>query len=301
MTALMAALGRALRPMCYGWWALGAVVLTLWFVAPPALAQEGEAAPEEAADAAHEEAAEEEHTTHYPLEIPERQSWSFSGPFGKYDAEQLQRGLQVYRQVCAGCHGLERVAFRTLADENGPYLSEEEMRAVAESYMVVDEDTGERRPGRPADYFPGSNVPTAPDLSLMAKARKVGDGFRWILDAFTQYQEGGPNYIHALLTGYQEPPEGHEVQPGLFYNPYFVSGEALSMAPPLRSDGQIAYGDGTPETVEQYAADVSAFLMWTAEPKLTERKRLGFQVMVFLLVFVGLTYLAKRQVWSKEH
>lgn len=291
------ALRRALRPVCAGWWTLAGFVLLLWLTAPPVLAQEEEAASAEAADL---EAEEDHATPHYPLEIPERRSWSFSGPFGTYDADQLQRGLQVYRQVCAGCHGLERVAFRTLTSEGGPFLSEEEMRAVAEAYFVVDPETGERREGRPADYFPGSNVAEAPDLSLMAKARGVGDGFRWLLDPFVQYQEGGANYIHALLTGYQDPPEGQEVPPGLFYNPYFVSGSALSMPPPLR-DGAVAYADGSPETAEQYATDVAAFLMWAAEPKLVDRKRLGFQVMIFLIVFAGLTYFAKRKVWSKEH
>ena len=262
------------------------------FFALPLHAQEEGAAPAE---------AEEHEAPHYPLEVPDRQSWSFAGPFGTYDPAQLQRGLQVYREVCAGCHGLERVAFRTLADENGPYLSEEAMRAIAASYNIIDADTGERREGRPADYFPSSNVPTAPDLSLMAKARASGEGFGWLIDWLIQYQESGVNYIYAILTGYgHEVPEGVEVPPGTFFNPFFLGGPALSMPPPL-SDGRVSYSDGTPETVEQYAADVTAFLMWAAEPKLVDRKRLGFQVMVFLIVFAGLTYLAKRQVWAKEH
>lgn len=307
---------RALfRQACAGWWALAALVVTLWLFAPPVSAQEAEPAPE-AAEAGAEpssgpdeaEPGEEEHAEeddhgepHYPLETPDRRSWSFAGPFGTYETAQLQRGLDVYLSACAGCHGIERVAFRTLTSETGPYLSEEQMRAIAETYTIVDEVTGERRPGRPSDYFPGSNVLNAPDLSLMAKARAVGEGFRWMIDAFTQYQEAGPNYIHALLTGYEEPPAGTEIGQGLFYNPYFVSGVALAMPPPLRSDGQISYDDGTPETVEQYAEDVAAFLMWTAEPKLNDRKSLGFQVMIFLIVFAVLTYLAKRTVWRKEH
>ena len=175
------------------------------------------------------------------------------------------------------------------------------MRAVAASYSIVDADTGERKEGRPADYFPTPPFPSEPpDLSLMAKARGVGDGFRWIVDAFTQYQEGGVDYIYALLTGYQQAPEDYELEPGVFYNPYFVAGEALAMPPPLR-DGMSLYDDGTPETLDQYAADVAAFLMWSAEPTLVDRKRLGFQVMVFLIVFAGLAYLAKRRVWAKEH
>ncbi len=266
------------------------------FALAPAMAQD-------ASQPATEEAPAEHAAPHYPVETPERRSWSFAGPFGTYDAAQLQRGLQVYEQVCAFCHGLDRVAFRTLTSETGPFLSEDEMRAVAASYQVVDADTGERREGRAADYFPtpayGGNG-TPPDLSLMAKARRVGYGFRWLLDPFTQYQEGGADYIYGLLTGYEPAPEGATVPPGTFYNVHFNAGDAIAMPPPL-SDGRVRYSDGSPETVEQYAADVTAFLMWTAEPKLGDRKRLGFQVMVFLIVFAGIVYLAKRKVWSKEH
>ena len=270
----------------------------LFHMAPlPASAQEPASAEVEEA---HDD--EEHEELHFPLEIPERQDWTFDGPFGKYDADQLQRGLQVYREVCGLCHGLARVAFRTLASETGPFLSEEEMAAVAAAYQVVDEDTGERRPGRASDYFPTPAFPgPPPDLSLMAKARGVGDGFRWVLDPFTQYQEAGVDYIYALLTGYgAEVPAGIDVPPGTFFNPYFIPGPAIGMPPPLR-DGQVAYHDGTDETVEQYAADVSAFLMWAAEPTLADRKRLGFQVMIFLVVFAGLAFLAKRTVWAKEH
>jgi ubiquinol-cytochrome c reductase cytochrome c1 subunit len=261
-------------------------------------------AQEPASAAIEEELAEaEEHAEfHYPLEVPDRQQWTFDGPFGRFDPAQLQRGLQVYRQVCGLCHGLERVAFRTLTSETGPLLSEEAMREIAASYRVADEDSGELREGRPADYFPTPAFPgNPPDLSLMAKARGVSDGFRWLLDPFTQYQEAGVDYIYALLTGYgHEPPAGIEVPQGTFFNPYFIAGPALSMPQPLR-DGQVSYDDGTAETLEQYAADVATFLMWAAEPKLADRKRLGFQVMIFLVVFAGLAFLAKRTVWSKEH
>ena len=263
---------------------------------------------QEPASAAVEETPAEEHEVeeheepHYPLEVPERQPWTFDGPFGEFDPAQLQRGLQVYRQVCGICHGIERVAFRTLASENGPFLSDEEMRGVAAAYRIVDADTGEPREGRPADYFPTPAFPgPPPDLSLMAKARGVSDGFRWMLDPFTQYQEAGVDYVFALLTGYgAEVPGGIKIPTGTYFNPYFIPGPAISMPQPLR-DGQVAYGDGTPETIDQYAADVSAFLMWAAEPTLVDRKRLGFQVMIFLVVFAGLAYLAKRTVWAKEH
>lgn len=250
---------------------------------------------------------------HYPLKEPERQAWSFAGPFGRYDAEQLRRGLAVYRTVCANCHGMSLVPFRTLTDPYGPALTDAEMRDVAASFQIPElNDQGQRvtRPGRPTDHFPSpfpsaaaaaslNNGAAPPDLSLMAKARSAGGAFPWfILNAFTQYQEGGPDYIHALLTGYVDAPAGMQVSPGTFYNPYFVAGPALAMSPQL-FDEMVPYPDGAPETAEQYARDVSAFLMWAAEPKLAARKRLGFEVMIFLLVFGTLMYLTKRSVWAR--
>ena len=252
-------------------------------------------------------------TVHYPLRLPPLESWRFAGFFGTYDRIQLQRGFQVYREVCAACHSLNMIAFRNLADEGGPQFSEAEVRALAAEYLITDgpDANGDmfERPARPSDYFPrpfpneqaaaaanGGAAP--PDLSVMAKARGVGRGIQWtILDFFTQYQEGGPDYIHALLTGYQDPPPGVEVSPGTYYNPYFVSGPTLAMPPPL-SDGIVTYADGSPETVDQYSRDVSAFLMWTAEPHLVERKRIGYQVFIFLIVFAGLMYFTKKKVWA---
>jgi len=289
-----------------GWTKMALAGLGLALGTVSTLAQETPAVVIEGVGAVVETQAEDDHAEggvpHYPLEKPERLDWSFAGPFGAYDAAQLQRGLQVFQQVCALCHGLERVAFRTLASETGPFLTEEQMREVAASVMVVDADTGDRRPARPADYFPGSpafgSARPAPDLSLMAKARGVSYGFpAWLIDGIIPYQENGADYIHALLTGYHAAPAGTTVSPGTFYNPYFVADEAIGMPPPL-SDGRVAYADeAIPETVDQYARDVAAFLMWTAEPKLTDRKQLGFQAIVFILIFAVLLYFAKRQVW----
>ena len=144
-----------------------------------------------------------------------------------------------------------------------------------------------------------NNGAAPPDFSLIAKARGVERGFpTFVFDMFTQYQEGGPDYIHALLTGYQEPPAGMEIAEGTHYNPYFIAGKSLAMAKPL-SDDQVTYDDGAPQTVEQYSRDVAAFLMWAAEPHLEDRKRTGFMVMVFLLIFTGLIYLTKRKVWAR--
>jgi ubiquinol-cytochrome c reductase cytochrome c1 subunit len=246
-------------------------------------------------------------------EAPPLQHWSFSGPFGTYDPQQLQRGFKVYREVCSTCHSLKLVAFRNLADPGGPHFSEAQAAAVAESYQVTDgpNDQGQmfQRPGKVSDYFPpafpndqaaraalGGGLP--PDMSVLAKARGYERGFPWfIFDAFTQYQEGGPDYIHAILTGYADPPQGFVLPPGTHYNKYFP-GHAIAMPPPIK-DGQVKYTDGTPETIDQYGRDVAAFLMWTAEPKLDERKRLGFQVMIYLIVLAGLLYFTKKKVWHE--
>jgi cytochrome c1 len=249
-------------------------------------------------------------------EDPPRQTWSFHGPFGTYDPGQLQRGFKIYREVCSNCHSMKLVAFRNLADPGGPQFSEAQAAAIASSFQVTagPNDQGEmyQRPGKLADYFPspfpndqaarnanGGAVP--PDMSVLAKARSFEAGFPWFLvNMVTQYQEQGPDYIHGILTGYEDPPPaGASVAPGKQYNKYFP-GHAISMPKPL-SDGQVEYTDGTPTTVDQYAKDVSAFLMWAAEPKLDERKRLGFQVFVFLIVLTGLLYFTKKKVWHDVH
>jgi ubiquinol-cytochrome c reductase cytochrome c1 subunit len=257
---------------------------------------------------AQEPAAEE--TPHYPLEHPRHSEWSFAGPFGKYEPQQLQRGFQVYREVCSQCHSLSLVAFRNLASESGPHFGEEEVKALAAEYTVADStvESGER-PGLPSDHFPPAPPypgATPPDLSLIAKARAINRGFpTFVFDLFTQYQETGPDYVHSLLTGYQEPPAGAEVPEGLYYNPYFISAANIAMPPPL-SDGLVKYAqnkdespdNNVPETVDQYASDITAFLMWAAEPHLVERKATGFTVMVFLIIFAGLVYYTKKKVWA---
>ena len=242
---------------------------------------------------------------------PPRQHWSFAGPFGIYDQAQLQRGFKIYKEVCSTCHSLKLIAFRNLADPGGPGFSEAQAATIAADYQITDgpNDQGQmfQRPGRLADTFPppfpndqaaraalGGGLP--PDMSVLAKARSYEAGFPWfIVDAFTQYQEDGPDYIHAILNGYTNPPSGFTLPPGGQYNKYFP-GHAIGMPKPL-SDGQVEYTDGTPTTVDQYGRDVAAFLMWAAEPTLDARKRLGFQVMVFLIVFSALLYFTKKRVW----
>lgn len=266
-----------------------------------------------AALAAEEGAGHEGVPTHFPIHKPERVQWSFAGPFGTFDKAQLQRGYKVYKEVCSACHSMNLVKFRNLAEEGGPGFTEEQVKALAAEYTIMDGpgDDGElfERPREPKDPFPApfANEKAAraanggaypPDFSLIAKSRAVERGFPWfVLDIFTTYQEQGPDYIHALLTGYQEPPEGLAVPDGQYYNPYFVNGYALAMAPPI-SDDQVEYTDGTPQTVDQYAKDVSAFLMWAAEPHLEARKQTGFNAILFLVVFASMLYFVKRKVWS---
>jgi ubiquinol-cytochrome c reductase cytochrome c1 subunit len=250
---------------------------------------------------------------HFPVLKPSEEKWSFAGVFGKYDKGQLQRGLKVYKEVCSACHSMQYVAFRTLEDLG---YSEEQVKAFAAEYEVQDGPNADgemfTRKAVPSDYFP-SPFPNAeaaaaanggaapPDFSLLAKARGVERGFpKFILDMFWPYQEGGPDYIHALLTGYQEPPEGVEVAEGTYFNPHYVGGIALKMAQPI-SDDQVTYDDGSPQTLEQYSHDVAAFMMWAAEPKLEDRKRTGFMVMIFLLGLVALVYLTKKSVYANKH
>lgn len=242
---------------------------------------------------------------------PPRQKWSFSGPFGTFDRAQLQRGFKVYREVCQVCHGLNLVAFRNLGQPGALGYTEAQIRQIASEYKIKDgpNDQGEmfERNGRPADRFPqpwaNENAARAqynavpPDLSVMAKARTYERGFPWfIVDIFTQYQEQGPDYLVALLTGYEDkPPAGVNIPSGLSYNKYFP-GNAIAMPKPME-DGRVTYDDGSPQTLAQYAKDVTAFMMWAAEPHMEARKRIGFQVMIFLLVFAGLLYFTKKKVW----
>jgi len=226
-----------------------------------------------------------------------RQSWSFSPPFGTYDNAQLQRGFQVYRNVCASCHSMRLLSYRNLGEPGGPQFSPEAVEALASQVQVTDgpNESGEmfQRPARPSDRFrsPFANEQLArlanngalpPDLSVIAKARP-----------------GGPDYLYALLTGYSPAPQGFELAQGMSYNAAFP-GHQVAM-PNVLSDGVIAYTDGTEPTAENYARDVSAYLMWAAEPKLEERHRIGAQVMIFLIVFLVIMYLAKRVVWARLH
>jgi len=222
-------------------------------------------------------------------------AFSFEGPFGRFDQSQLQRGLQVYTEVCSACHGLKFLPFRELAEHGGPAMSEEQMRAFAAMHEVEDAETGEIRPATPSDHFGQSAIETAPDLTLMAKARAgfhgpVGLGINQLLHGI-----GGPEYIASLLTSFTGE-ERTEAGVTLYGNSAF-SGGWISMAPPL-SDDQLTYADGTAATVEQMSADVAAFLMWAAEPKMMARKSAGLTAVLFLLLLTVLLYFTNKKIWA---
>jgi ubiquinol-cytochrome c reductase cytochrome c1 subunit len=227
-------------------------------------------------------------------EAPPKQEWSFHGPTGTYDRAALQRGFKVYREVCAACHGMDRVHYRDLAALG---YSEGQIKAIAGEYTFSDgpNDEGEMfdRPGRPGDRFknPYDNRQAAmyanngaypPDMSLLVKARK-----------------GGADYVYGILTGYEDAPADVELMQGQYWNRY-MAGHVISMAPPL-SDGQIAYDDGTEGTVAQYSHDVAHFLTWAAEPHMEVRKRTGVMALLFLLALSGIMYAVKRRIWANQH
>ena len=253
---------------------------------------------------------------------PPTQKWSFSGPFGTFDRAQLQRGFKIYREVCASCHGLSQLSFRNLSQEGGPGFTKGQVQALAAEYKVKDgpNESGDmfERPGRPSDRLPapfanpeaakaanGGAVP--PDFSVIAKARTYERGFpMWVVDIVTQYQEQGVDYITGLLTGYDAAPKGVKVEDGLHWNTYFP-GNKIAMANPLavvfddngKPNDASFYTDGTPLTREQVAKDISAFLMWAAEPHMEARKQTGSKVMIWLLLLAGLLLMTKKRIWSR--
>ncbi len=256
----------------------------------------------------------------------ERQSWSFSGFKGQFDSAQLQRGFQVYQQVCANCHGLERVAFRNLVEPGGPEFPEEAVKALAKEWpnKITDgpDDEGnmfERAPLLSDPIlgpFKNDNAARAAfggalplDLSVIVKARAVENHSGWAKHVFwdmpkdvvTAYQEGGADYLYALLTGYTDKvPEKVKLSEGMQYNLAFP-GNQIAMPAPISKDNFVTYQDGS-GSLDQNARDVTAFLAWAADPSLNSRKYIGWQVMLYLLVTTFLLYLGKKRIWSRvEH
>jgi len=221
--------------------------------------------------------------------------WSFKGIFGTFDRASLQRGYQVYQEVCSGCHSVQHLSYRNLSEKGGPEFLVEEAKAIASQFEVEDgpNSDGEMfmRPGRLSDKFvkpyPNIEASTAanggaypPDMSVLAKARK-----------------GGADYIYSLLLGYEEPPAGFEIEEGVYYNKY-MSGNKIKMTAPL-SDGLVEYSDGTQSTTAQMAKDVTTFLVWVAEPHLESQHRVGFKAIIYLIILLTLVYMSKQKVWSR--
>jgi len=223
-------------------------------------------------------------------------AFSFEGPFGKFDQQQLRRGFQVYREVCSACHGMKLVPIRSLSDPGGPEMDPAWVRDYAASLdSIIDKDTGEERPRKETDMFPLGTFEGAPDLSLMAKARKgfsgpYGLGLNQLFKGI-----GGPEYIHALLTSFTG--EEKEEAGNVFYENHVFSTGWIKMPPPLSEDA-VTYEDGTPATVEQMSEDVSTFLMWAAEPKLMARKSMGFTAVIMLGLLTVLLYLTNKRIWA---
>ena len=221
--------------------------------------------------------------------------WSFKGPFGKFDRAALQRGYQVYNEVCSSCHSMKYLSYRNLAEKGGPEFSEAAAKAIAASFDVIDgpNSDGEMftRPGKLSDKFvmPYENVKAAeaanggaypPDMSVLVKARS-----------------GGVDYIYSLLQGYSDPPPGIILDDGVYYNK-FMYGNMIKMANPL-SEGIVDYSDGTEASLEQMSKDVTTFLMWAAEPHLESRHQMGFKAIVYLIILTVLVYFSMKKIWSR--
>ena len=224
-----------------------------------------------------------------------KNDWSFEGIFGTFDRSSLQRGYQVYQEVCSGCHSIQHLSYRNLSEKGGPEFSLDEAKAIAAQFEVTDgpNDDGEMftRPRRLSDKFvnPFPNIQAAtaanggaypPDMSVLVKARK-----------------GGADYIYSLLLGYEEAPAGYELDDGVYYNKY-MPGNKIMMSKPL-SEGAVEYSDGTQATEAQMAKDVVTFLTWAAEPNLEARHKMGFKVFIFLIILLTLVYFSKQKVWSR--
>jgi ubiquinol-cytochrome c reductase cytochrome c1 subunit len=222
-------------------------------------------------------------------------NWSFKGLFGKFDRGSLQRGYQVYTEVCASCHSLKYVSYRNLSEKGGPEFSQEQVKAIAANFEVIDgpNSDGEMftRPAKLSDKFvmPYENEKAAqaanggaypPDMSVLVKARS-----------------GGVDYVYSVLLGYEEPPSGITMDDGVYYNKYMY-GNNIKMPKPL-SDDLIEYSDGTPATEEQMAKDVVTFLMWTAEPHLEARHKMGFRAIIYLIILTTLVYFSMKKIWSR--
>lgn len=269
-------------------------------------------------------ASEGDHGGGHDAHHIERQDWSFGGIGGQYDRNQLRRGFQVFTEVCASCHALERVRFRNLVQKGGPEFDEEAVKALAAGWpnQISDgpNDDGEMfdRAPKLSDIMKGpyknekearsiQNGAYPPDLSLITRARGIHNDAAWyihvpmmVMDVLTGYAEGGADYIYALLVGYKEAPEGFHLSEGMNYNTAFA-GNQIAMMQPIAEGGAVEYQEnaGAKSSLEQNAKDVTAFLAWAADPSLNQRKQLGWSVMLYLLITTVLLYLAKKRIWAR--
>ena len=222
-------------------------------------------------------------------------NWSFDGIFGTFDRSSLQRGYQVYQEVCSGCHSVQHLSYRNLHEPGGPEFSKEEAKVIASQFEIIDGPNSEgemfTRQARLSDKFvkPYPNIEAStsanggaypPDMSVLAKARA-----------------GGADYIYSLLLGYEEPPQGFELDDGVYYNKYMLC-KKIKMSSPLM-EGIVEYSDGTEASIEQMSKDITTFLVWSSEPHLEAQHKMGFKTIIYLIILLSLVYLSKKKVWSR--
>ncbi len=302
-----------MRSIPFTWLALAAAFWAAGLLSPPEARAQGAAEKPTSAEPVVQQTPE--------TQIP-RQKWTYGGLFGYFDEQQLRRGYKLYHQVCSNCHNMKFMSYRNLGQPGGPHFPKEEVDAIAAEVQVADgfdeQGNPKMRAGKASDPFQWKfkneaearaalNGALPPDLSLMAKARTVEREFAWyafpvimLRDVLTQYQEQGSDYIYSLLTGYTDPPANFKMSDGLYYDKAYP-GHQVAMPQPL-AGGDMDYGDGTLNTLDQEAKDVTAFLAWAAEPHLMDRKKLGLWVLVYLGIVVALLLISKRTLWRNvEH
>ena len=221
--------------------------------------------------------------------------WSFSGLTGKFDRSSLQRGYQVYNEVCSSCHSMQYLSYRNLGEKGGPEFTKEEVKAIASSFEVTDgpNSDGEMfiRPGRPSDRF------VSPYLNMKASMAANGGAYPPDMSVLVKARPGGANYIYSILMGYEDPPPGFILDDGVYYNKY-MSGNMIKMSNPL-SEGIVEYSDGTEASMDQMAKDVTTFLTWAAEPHLEARHKTGVKVIIYLIILSILVYFSMKRLWSR--
>jgi ubiquinol-cytochrome c reductase cytochrome c1 subunit len=222
-------------------------------------------------------------------------NWSFDGLFGTFDRSSLQRGYQVYQEVCSGCHSVQHLSYRNLYETGGPEFSKEEVKAIASQFEVIDGPNSEgemfTRQARLSDKF------VKPYLNIEASTAANGGAYPPDMSVLAKARAGGANYIYSLLLGYEDPPQGFKLDDGVYYNKY-MPGQKIKMSSPLM-EGLVEYSDGTEASIEKMAKDITTFLVWSSEPHLEMRHKTGFKTIIYLIILLSLVYLSKKKVWSR--